>query len=181
MGAKTTSAELQGRCRPLRRLSVGGYGRVDRLSVRGGGRALETVWIPEAAWTLVDRPYYAALGYRYAAGNASGDAAFFSVLPLLGVYRTHYLTLAASRHWVRQKTRAGAYVFNGHDDGRGRSFGTADLVGGGVDFERQFGSLQLRAAYEFNRDEQSGVGGKAHTVRVGAMWRWARRSPEGQR
>lgn len=176
VGAKSTSAELKGHCRPTRRLSLGGYGRLDLLSVRNGGKATQTAWTPEAVWTLLDRPFYAALSYRYVAGNASGDAPFFSVLPLLGHYRTHFLTLAASRHWVESKTRAGAYVFNGHDDGRGRSFGTADLVGGGLDFEKQLGRLQLLASYEFNRDDQNGVGGKAHTVRVSTMWRWARKS-----
>lgn len=175
LGAKTDQLRLSARVRPLRRLSLGARAGLDRITVRPGGSALQTQWGPEAVWVLVDKPFYSGLSYRFAGGGAAGDPQFFSALPLLARHQTHYLTLSASRHWVERKLRAGAYVFNGHDAGRGRRFGTARLVGGGTDCEFQTGALQWLGSYEFTQDDESGVSGKSHTLRLGAMWRWERK------
>lgn len=179
VGAKTDIMRLSGRFRPLPRLSLGGRLAFDRITVRPGGTALQTQWGPEAIWVLKDRPFYSGLSYRLSGGGASGDPEFFTSLPLLGRHLTHYLTLSASRHFVERKLRMGAYVYNGHDSGRSRRFGTASLVGGGADCELQTGNIQWLCSYEYSQDDESGVGGKSHTIRFGALWRWERK--EGSR
>lgn len=175
VGAKTDLMRLSARFRPLPRLSLGGRLALDRITVRPGGTALQTQWGPEAVWVLKDKTYYSGLSYRLSGGGTSGDPEFFTSLPLLGRHLTHYLTLSASRHFVERKLRMGAYIYNGHDSGRNRRFGTASLVGGGADCDLQTGQIQWLCSYEYSQDEESGVGGKSHTVRFGAMWRWERK------
>lgn len=168
-GCTTQQGRLSLRTRPHRRLHLGAQAHVDRATPRAGGTGTQTVLTPEALWTVLERPFYAALAYRYVMVDASGDALFFSNLPLLRKARTHYAVLSAGRYWLESRLRADGYVYNGHEPERGRRFGAGDLAGLGANLEWIGSRVRLVASYELTQDQVSGVGGRSQSVKLTAL------------
>lgn len=177
-GVLTDELEARGRARPLRRLGLSLQARYNNLSARAGGHAGQAMFAPEAVLVVLDSPLYLAAGYRFVAVDASGDALFFANLPLLQRSRTHYATLSAGRSWLQGRLRGEAYAFNGHEPERGRTFGAGNLFGFGTAWEWLIGDLGLSAAYDMTRENALGVGGRSHSGRLAALWRWAPRWPD---
>jgi hypothetical protein len=171
-GVLTDDFEGTVRGRPHRRLALSLQSGYNRLSARAGGRAVQTLLAPEATLVLVDHPFFAAASYRYAMVNAFGDPAFFRALPLLSRSRTHYAALSAGGRWFDGRLKADGYVYNGHEPERGRRFGSGNLLGFGSSVEALLGRLTLNAGYDLSLEDTAGVGGRSHTVRLSALWRF---------
>lgn len=171
-GAKTDQLDLRARSRVLSRLSLGGQARFDRLSARAGGKAVQTLLAPEAVVTLVTRPFYAAASWRFVSVDATGDASFFSALPLQRRARAQYGTLSAGRSWLGGRLRADGYAFNGHDPEHRRRFTSFDLVGMGVNTVYETGPVELHAGWALSLDDASGVGGRSQSAKLQILWRW---------
>ncbi|MBI3298166.1 MAG: hypothetical protein HYZ75_08385 [Elusimicrobia bacterium] len=177
-GVLTDELDARARARPLRRLALGAQARYNGLSARAGGRAGQTLFAPEAVLVLLDAPLYVGAGYRFVAVDASGDAAFFATLPLIRRTRTHYASLSAGGRWLQGRLKGEAYAFNGHEPERGLSFGQGNLFGFGTSWEWQTGPLGLSASYDQTQESALGIGGRSHSGRLAALWRWAPRWPE---
>lgn len=177
-GVLTDEAEAVLRHRPHRRVALGLQSGYNRLSARAGGRAAQTLLAPEATLVLVDHPFFAAASYRFALVNAFGDPAFFSALPLLHRSRVHYASLSAGARWFDGRLKADGYVYNGHEPERGRRFGQGNLAGFGSSLEALLGRLTLRAGYDLSLEDAAGVGGRSHTARLWALWRFGDDSTE---
>lgn len=171
-GVKADSARLAAAGFPFRRLYLGGQVRADRLTARGGGTGRQTTVVPEAVWTLFDKPFHAGLGYRFNAQDAGGQDAFFAAFPLLRRSRTHYASLDASKRWLLGRLLTDASVFNGHDGGRGLRFFSGDLLGFGLNADWRVGRVRLVAAYSFTRDAVGGIVGRSQAASLSAQWRW---------
>lgn len=171
-GVLTDDFESVLRGRPARRLALSLQSGYNRLSARAGGRAVQTLLAPEATLVLVDQPFFAAASYRYAMVNAFGDPSFFRALPLLPRSRTHYAALSAGKRWLDGRLRADGYVYNGHEPERGRRFGSGDLLGFGSSVEALLGRLTVNVGYDLSLEDTAGVGGRSHSLRVSALWRF---------
>ena len=173
VGATSHEGSLSLATYPMRRLYVGAQVRMNRASLPSGGSATQRVLTPEAVVTLLNRPLYVGLGYRYSMVNASGDNAFFARLPLVEYARTQYAVLSFGKHWCDGRVRSDGYVYNGHDPARGRRFGTGALIGLGGSFEWILGRRwRLAAGYELTREDNLGVGGKSEAGRLSVEWRF---------
>lgn len=171
-GVLTDDFEGTVRARPARRLALSLQSGYNRLSARAGGRAVQTLLAPEATLVLLDHPFFAAASYRYAMVNAFGDPDFFRALPLLPRSRTHYASLSAGGRWFDGRLKADGYVYNGHEPERGRRFGSGNLLGFGSSVEALLGRLTLVAGYDLSLEDTAGVGGRSHTLRLSALWRF---------
>lgn len=163
--------------RVARRLLVGGTARGTRYTA-GGGAGRQSILAPEASWTLLDRPFYAAVGWRFVSQDATGDDSFFLALPLLRRARTHYGLLVAGKQWLDGNLRSDGYVFNGHDPERGHTFGAASLIGYGLNVEWMCGHWRLTGSFEDSLEVVGGVGGRNRAVKALAQYRWAPRRTE---
>lgn len=171
-GVLTDDVEGVVRVRPLARLALSLQGSYNRLSARSGGEARQTTLSPEAVLVLLDRPLFVAAGYRHSRVDASGDAAFFSVLPLSRRSRAHYASLSAGARGFEGRLKADGYVFNGHEPERGRRFGSGDLLGFGVSVQAALGRVLLAVGYDLSLEDVAGVGGRSDSLRLSALWRF---------
>ncbi|MBI4348272.1 MAG: tetratricopeptide repeat protein [Elusimicrobia bacterium] len=172
-GARTHEGRLAVQTYPFERFYLGASGRVNRATLPSGPAATQHVLTPEAVVTVLHRPFYVGLGYRYSMVGAAGDAAFFARLPLTTYSRTQYAVLSFGRRWYEGRVRADGYLFNGHDPSRGRRFGTGAMVGFGGNFEWLLGRRwRLAAGYEHTREDVAGVGGKSEFGRLSVEWRF---------
>lgn len=172
--ADSDEGDLRLEARPLPRLYLGGQLRYNLHRIPGDGRARRTTLIPEAALTLLDRPFFAAAGCRFVAEDARGNDFFFARLPLIRRARTVYATLPFAMRWKEGRARMDGYLFNGHDPGRGREFLRGDLAGLGLNAELDLGGrLRVSAGYDFTRDSEAGLAqGRSHTGRLAMQWHW---------
>lgn len=173
LGASARSGQLSVQARVLRRLVLGGYAAVYGLRLPGGETAAQSQLSPEAWVVLLDSPFYAALGYRVLAADATGEDAFFARLPLVRRTRAQYMTLSLGREWFDGRLRADGFVFNGHEPEHGRKFGNGANVGFGAHVEWLAGRFRFEAAYDHTKEDDLGVGGRSETARLSAQWRWA--------
>lgn len=178
--AKADEASFGWRLRPLKRLAFTGEARVDRITVQGGGTGSQLLVTPGLAVTLLERPFYAAAGWRTAILDASGNAAFFAALPLQKRARAHYGTLSVGKSFLRGRLRTDAYVYNGHDPERGRNFGSFDLYGWGANVAADAGPVAVAAGWSTSRDDEAGAGGVSRSGRLMLQWRWAPRPWDGR-
>ncbi len=169
--ARADEVSVTARKRLSPRISASLTARGDRYTVPGGG-ARQSFLSPELSYALVQSPFYAALGYRYAALDSKADDSFLAVFPILRRSRIHYATLSAGRQWNRGRLRTDAYVYNGHEPERGRNFGTEQLVGWGFNVEWILPRVVLIAGYDDTREIFEGVGGRSSAVTLTALWRW---------
>lgn len=171
-GVLTDDVEGVVRVRPLRRLALSLQGGYNRLTARSGGEAGQRTLSPEAVIVLFDRPLFIAAGYRHSMVDASGDAAFFTVLPLSRRSRAHYASLSAGARGFEGRLKADGYVFNGHEPERGRRFGSGDLLGFGVSVKAALSRVLLAVGYDLSLEDVTGVGGRSHSLRMSALWRF---------
>ena len=178
--AKADEAAFGWRLRPWRRLSFSGDARADRITVRGGGKGSQALVTPGISLTCLERPFYAAVGWKLALLDASGNSAFFAELPLQRRARAQYGTFSVGKSFLRGRLRADAYAYNGHDPERGRRFTSFDLYGWGANLSGDAGPLAVSAGWSSSRDDEAGSGGLSRSGRLMVQWRWAPR-PETSR
>ena len=173
VGARADEASFSVRVRPWARFSLGGQAKLSRLTVEDGGDGAQWVAAPEITATILERPFYSALSYRFVGIGASGADSFFARLPLLRQSRIHYAVLSAGKQWLGGRLRADGYVYNGHEPDRGRRFGTEALVGWGANLQWVGDRLGAGLSFETSQEHAQGVGGASKSLHGGLSWRWA--------
>ncbi|MFH2202686.1 MAG: hypothetical protein ABIJ96_06205 [Elusimicrobiota bacterium] len=175
-GGKRSMANMSASWNPWGSLRFGGRYRHYRMKVSNGGRSTQNTLEPSAAVNLLNRPVYVGAGYRYVMQNTASDEAFLSLLSISPRSRVHYVTLSAGKYLLDDRLRVDGYVFNGHDDRRGRKFGTDDLIGFGLNLAVYTGRLRWLASYNNSREEESGIVGRSQGFYAAVQWRWKPRA-----
>lgn len=173
VGARADEGSVSLGGRPWPRIHLGGQVKLSRLTVDGGGDGAQWVAGPEAIATVLERPFYAALSWRFIGVGASGADSFFERLPLLRRSRIHYAVLSAGKRWLQGRLRADGYIYNGHEPELGRRFGTEALLGWGGNLQWLGERLGAVLGYETSQEHAEGIGGASKSLRAGLSWRWA--------